>query len=112
MQSDSTLQALKAVLSTFHDNKESFIQNGSQTGASGIINHLNIPKLHTLHRWLSNIPNLGSTDNYCTEMGETLHILMCKLAYQATNWKDYDEQIIWYLICQESLLLFRNYLCW
>ncbi|KAF9502754.1 hypothetical protein BS47DRAFT_1462307 [Hydnum rufescens UP504] len=112
MQSDSTLQALKAVLSTFHDNKESFIQNGSQTGASSIINHLNIPKLHALHCWLSNIPNLGSTDNYCTEMGETLHILMCKLAYQAMNRKDYEEQIIRYLIHQESLLLFRNYLCW
>ena len=112
MQSDSTLLALEAALSTFHGNKHSFIQNGSQTGASGPLDHLNIPKLHALHHWLSNILDLGSTDNYCTEMGVTLHILMCKLAYQATNRKDYDEQIIWYLIHQESLLLFRDYLCW
>jgi hypothetical protein len=112
MQSDSTLLALEAALSTFHDTKHSFIQNGSRTGASGPINHMNIPKLHALHRWLSNIPDLGSTDNYCTEMGETLHILMCKLAYQVTNRKDYEEQIIRYLIRQESLLLFSNYLRW
>jgi hypothetical protein len=49
LQSDITLNALKLALSTFHKNKGVFIENGSQTGSSGIIEHMNIPKVHALH---------------------------------------------------------------
>ncbi|KAF9516179.1 hypothetical protein BS47DRAFT_1292709, partial [Hydnum rufescens UP504] len=81
LQSNMTLDALKLALSNFHKNKEIFIQNGSQTGSAGVIDHMNIPKVHALHRWMTNIPDLGTTNNYCTEIGETLHIVMCKMAY-------------------------------
>ncbi|KAF9513022.1 hypothetical protein BS47DRAFT_1372641 [Hydnum rufescens UP504] len=97
LQSDMTLDALKLALSNFHKNKEIFIQNGSRTGSAGVIDHMNIPKVHALHQWMTNIPDLGTTNNYCTEIGETLHI-------------EYIEQIIRYLIRLESLHLYRGYL--
>ncbi|KAF9503450.1 hypothetical protein BS47DRAFT_1309751, partial [Hydnum rufescens UP504] len=93
LHSNLSLQELQVALTTFHDNKGVFITNGTHHQ-----NHMNIPKLHALHHWLPNIIDLGTMDNYCTKTGETLHLLMCKAAYKATNRKEYDEQIICYLI--------------
>ncbi|KAF9505545.1 hypothetical protein BS47DRAFT_1260144, partial [Hydnum rufescens UP504] len=62
LQSDMTLDALKLAHSNFQKNKEIFIQNGSQTGSVGVIDHMNIPKVHALHQWMTNIPDLGTTD--------------------------------------------------
>ncbi|KAF9509825.1 hypothetical protein BS47DRAFT_1365013 [Hydnum rufescens UP504] len=82
LHSDSSLQELQVALSVFHDNKCIFIVNGACHQ-----DHMNIQKVHALHHWASNIVDLGTTDNYCTETGKTLHILMCKAAYKATNHK-------------------------
>ena len=49
LQSDVTLDELKSALSAFHKNKDIFVQNGSRTGSAGVIDHMNIPKVHALH---------------------------------------------------------------
>ncbi|KAF9513228.1 hypothetical protein BS47DRAFT_1362572 [Hydnum rufescens UP504] len=49
LQSDTTLDALKTALSTFHKNKDIFVQNSSHAGTARVIEHMNIPKLHALH---------------------------------------------------------------
>lgn len=107
MHSDATLESMKEDLRIFWANVGAFHDNGAR-----IIEHFNIPKLHALHHYLENIQNLGTADNYSTEIGETLHISMCKLAYQATNKKNYSEQIIRYLVRMEAVHLYKGYLAW
>jgi len=107
MHSDKTLESMRADLQVFWDNVDAFRDNGARA-----MEHFNIPKLHALHHYVKNIQNLGTADNYSTEIGETLHIPMCKAAYRATNHKSYSQQIIRYLTRQESLHLYGAYLSW
>jgi hypothetical protein len=64
LHSDTSLNALQAALSMFHDNKNAFIVNGSRAGTSGPIDPMNIPKLHALHHYVMTIQDLGASDNY------------------------------------------------
>ena len=107
MHSDTTLESMKVNLQAFWDNVDAFHNNGAR-----IIEHFNIPKFHILHHYIQNIRNLGTADNYSTEIGETLHISMCKLAYRSTNRKNYSQQIIRYLVRMEAVHLYKAYLCW
>ena len=113
LQSEETLKLMQEDLTTFWANVNVFIANGTRIGEAGnIIDHFCIPKLHLLLHYVSNIHDLGVIGNYSTEIGETLHIFFCKDAYKATNRKDYDAQIISYLIRVESLEQYRAYLAW
>ena len=113
LQSEKTLESMREDLVAFWANVGVFIANGARVGEGGdIIDHFHIPKLHLLHHYAANIRDLGAIGNYSTEIGETLHISFCKEAYKATNRKDYDAQIISYLVRIESLEQYRAYLAW
>ncbi|KAJ7291698.1 hypothetical protein C8J57DRAFT_219441 [Mycena rebaudengoi] len=55
---------------------------------------------------------LGSADGYNTESPERLHIDFAKKAYQATNHRDYVEQMALWLQRQEAVALRCSYLAW
>jgi len=113
MHDESTLLKLEDALQNFHTAKSIFITNGSRQGANGgIIEDLNIPKLHMLHHWWDNITTSGTSDNFCTEVGEALHRIGPKAAYKSTNKKEYEYQMIWYFVWFEALHLFSAYSEW
>lgn len=60
IHSAETLDALDSALSAFHDDKDIFITLGVRTG-------FNIPKLHSLQRYVRCIKLFGTTDKYNTE---------------------------------------------
>ena len=59
--------------------------------------HFNLPKLHAAEHFLRSIRRFGTTDNYNTESTERLHIDLAKDAYDATNGKEYIQQMIHWL---------------
>ena len=111
LHSDSTLALMQHDLEIFRRNRTVFILNGSRTIKNAPA-HMRIPKLHYLPHTASNIRDLGTTDNFSTETCESLHITHCKNAYKATNRRAFRSQIIQYLIRQESLSLYSNYMSW
>lgn len=113
VHTESSLLAMDEQLKLFWASRESLLRSGARRGKNGEINHLKIPKLHVLCHFTDNIRDLGTCDNYSTEVGETLHISMCKIAYKGTNrGKTYKRQMIKYLIRHEKIFLYRAYLAW
>ncbi|KIJ28463.1 hypothetical protein M422DRAFT_189728, partial [Sphaerobolus stellatus SS14] len=55
---DSTLAQLVNYNAFFHRYKNIFISTGVQRGKNGIINHFNIPKIHTCHHYLEFIRHI------------------------------------------------------
>lgn len=66
-----TLGYLKDALDCFNGNREYFI-------TALVRDDFNIPKFHSLLHYIASIENLGTTDNYNTEMFEHLHIDFAK----------------------------------
>lgn len=113
LHSDDSINLMKTDLARFWENVGVFISLAARTGDSGnVIDHFRIPKLHMLLHYFENIMDLGTVDNYSTEICESLHIPYCKKAYKATNRKEYDQQIIRYLERMEALNSYNGYLAW
>jgi len=90
-----TIACLQDSLSTFHDNKEVFVDLGVQE-------HFNLSKLHSLIHYASSIRLFGTTDNYNMEQSEHLHIDFTKNAYCMMNHKDeYSQMTVWLECCQK-----------
>ncbi|CDO77773.1 hypothetical protein BN946_scf185041.g5 [Trametes cinnabarina] len=105
IHSTSTLNALEAALSAFHEDCEIFVTLGVRTGFV-------IPKLHSLTHYVRCIKLFGTTDNYNTEMSERLHIDFAKNAYRATNHKDEYPQMTKWLEHREKIVRHANYILW
>ncbi|EIW51487.1 uncharacterized protein TRAVEDRAFT_41080 [Trametes versicolor FP-101664 SS1] len=105
IHSAETLDALDSALSAFHDDKDIFITLGVRTG-------FNIPKLHSLQRYVRCIKLFGTTDKYNTETSERLHIDFTKDAYRATNHKDEYPQMTRWLERREKIAHHSNYVLW
>ena len=103
VHTSKTIKALQKVLEGFHKNKILFI-------AEGIREHFNIPKIHAMVHYLAAIQSRGSLDGYNTESPERLHIDYAKEAYQATNKKEYVQQMTVWLERQEAVARFMAYL--
>ena len=80
LNSVSDLKTMAKYLSDFHKNKNIFIENGSR----GEMNHLRIPKLHTLLHYLENTYQLGVPDNFSTETPESLRCVRNHIRLQTT----------------------------
>ena len=70
--------------------------------------HLNIPKLHSLVHYAESIRNLGTTDNYNTEVFERLHIDCAKKAWRASNHRNVRPQMTKWLERQEKIAMFET----
>jgi Plavaka transposase len=95
--STKTLQLLDEALKDFHRFKNCFIRNGARRGSSKVVmNHFRIPKLAGLHMFSYHIPRMGSSMQFSTEIIETSHIQAAKLAFKATNRKNFVAQMCAY----------------
>ncbi|KAJ3925403.1 MAG: hypothetical protein NXY57DRAFT_1051695 [Lentinula lateritia] len=82
---DESLTMVETSLSTFHANKDIFIELGARE-------HFNFPKIHYLCHFVPGFKLFGTSDNYNTETTERLHIDFTKDAYRASNRKDESLQ--------------------
>jgi hypothetical protein len=103
--SEASLSGLQAALDAFHRHKQVFIDIGART-------HFNIPKLHSMQHYINSIIDLGSLDGYTTDISERLHIDFAKLAYRASNRKQYLYQMVTWLERREKIARFEDYIQW
>lgn len=101
----TTLNRLQEALDTFHEFKDIFVQEG-------IREHFRIPKIHSMEHYTAFIRSKGSCPNFNTELSERLHINYAKQGYQASNRRDYMEQMVVFLTRREKILRFKSYLLW
>lgn len=106
VQSTETLRLLQDALNRFHADKHHLSDEAACDDG------WHIPKLEMMHNVASLITQTGSAPQYTAERLERCHITMSKMAYRATNHKDYEEQMCRYLDRQEKLYLFDMYLRW
>lgn len=97
------LQEMDRAWSAFHENKKIFQE-------LEIGEHSNIPKIHSMSHYVSAIQSHGTLDN--TESPERLHIEFAKLAYRATNKRDYTVQMEKWLDRQDAVRCYETYLQW
>lgn len=102
---DDTLSYMDDALTTWHQNKNVFIE-------AGVRDDLNIPKFHSLQHYVEAIHFLGTTDNYNTEMFECFHIDFAKKGYRASNKRDEVPQMTQWLSRQENINSFDRELSW
>ncbi|KIJ31667.1 hypothetical protein M422DRAFT_266567 [Sphaerobolus stellatus SS14] len=103
--STKTLQYMQDELIEFHKYKHIFKKHK-------IREHFNIPKLHSMLHYVSSIWTHGTLDGYNTELPEQLHINLAKEGYRASNQRNYVQQIIKWLRCQESIDAYTAFLSW
>ncbi|KAI0342945.1 hypothetical protein BDW22DRAFT_1439756 [Trametopsis cervina] len=101
-----SLVQLKTAWLNFHTHKQVFVRLGIRQNFNGI------PKLHSMSHYIDSIRCLGAADGYSTEGPERLHIDFAKLAYRASNRKQYIQQMTVWLERQDSVRRFSNYLTW
>lgn len=101
----STLEQMADALQKFHDNKAVFVE-------MGIRQHFNIPKVHWLNHYVASIIDFGSCDGLSTEISERLHIDFAKMAYRASNRKDYVRQMVIWFSRREKVRWFQGFLRW
>ncbi|KAJ3552988.1 hypothetical protein NP233_g12749 [Leucocoprinus birnbaumii] len=92
-------------LDEFHSLKNVFIKLKAHE-------HFNIPKLHALLHYIAAIIALGTPDGYNTESPERLHIDFAKVAYRASNCRDYIKQMALWLQQCEAVWVRECYIDW
>ena len=60
------------------------------------IYNFQFPKMHLLSHICERIRQMGSPDNFSTDVSELLHVEMVKEAYRSTNRVSFEEQMLWY----------------
>jgi hypothetical protein len=102
---ESSIQKLERAWAEFHRSKDVFVE-------LGICENFNFPKMHSPAHYPSAIRRLGSLNGYNTEAFERLHIDMAKVAYRASNRKDYIAQMSQWIQRREDCSRFRCYQDW
>ena len=74
-----SLQAVEAALKSFHDNREIF-------RTSGVVDHFNYPRQHSLKHYITMIRAYGSPNGLCSSMTENKHIKAVKKPWRQSNW--------------------------
>lgn len=100
-----TLAQLQKCLETFHANKDILVE-------LEVREDFNIPKLHNIQHYVEAICALGSADGYNSESPERLHIDFAKDGYNASNKRDYLEQMAVWFQRQQAVFLRSAYLLW
>ncbi|KAI0368210.1 hypothetical protein BV20DRAFT_1054195 [Pilatotrama ljubarskyi] len=101
----ATLSQMRDALARFHANKQVFVDLGIRT-------HFNVHKLHWMQHYITSIIDFGSCDGLSTEISERLHIDYVKLAYRASNRKDYIQQMLTWLARREKMKWLHDYVDW
>lgn len=110
---DESLKELRNVIKAFQSDKSAWLSaNARRSGDGGVIDHLDIPKIHTPHHLPDDIEQKGSTDNYSSETPEHYHIENLKNAYPFTNHREYQTQMIRWLVRRERIYEFAAWQSW
>jgi hypothetical protein len=110
--STTTLGYLSKALNVFHSLKNVFINNGGRRGKKNVINHFRIVKLSALHMYAYHIPLMGTSPQYSTEITETCHQLMAKVAYKATNHRNFVVQMCSFMNRKDRVKLMEELIRW
>lgn len=105
VQTQTSLECLDSAWKMFHETKSIFVN-------LGIREHFNIPKLHSMSHYVASIQMLGTTDGTNTENSERSHIDFVKVAYRASNKKDFTSQMTKWLDRQNKIHDFEAFLSW
>lgn len=73
-----SLQAIKAALRSFHTNREIF-------KLSGVVNHFNYPRQHSLKHYVDMIRAFGSPNGLCSSITENKHIKAVKKPWRRSS---------------------------
>ncbi|KAI0258067.1 hypothetical protein BC834DRAFT_799640, partial [Gloeopeniophorella convolvens] len=104
-QTTRTIAGLLKALDRFHQSKHVVIN-------TGIREHFEIPKVHSMVHYAAFIESHGAVVGFNTETPERLHIDFAKRAYRATNKRDYTSQMTQWLRRQEAVDVADAYLTW
>ncbi|KAJ3001374.1 hypothetical protein NUW54_g6465 [Trametes sanguinea] len=101
----ATLRQMQDALDRFHSSKQVFV-------TMGIRDHFNVQKLHWMQHYLTSIIDFGTCDGLSTDISERLHIDCVKMAYRASNRKEYVKQMLAWLSRREKMRWLSNYISW
>ncbi|KAK7433564.1 hypothetical protein VKT23_020718 [Stygiomarasmius scandens] len=105
VHTDESLKAMDAAWDNFHEYKAIFEE-------LGIRRHFNISKLHNVSHYSESIRSRGTTDGFNSESSERLHIDFAKVAYRATNKRNFRSQMVTWLTRHEAVQRRDAFLRW
>ncbi|KAJ3846007.1 hypothetical protein EV368DRAFT_53336, partial [Lentinula lateritia] len=97
LHTNESLERMDEALRTFHAHKDAAFVD------TGIRQAFNIPKVHSMNHYTPMILSIGAAPGYNTEWSERLHIDFAKLAYRASNKRDYIKQMTCWLDRREKV---------
>ncbi|KAG2134157.1 uncharacterized protein EDB93DRAFT_1092883 [Suillus bovinus] len=111
VHSPATLQSMEQALSDFHSFKGTIIEAAARKGKKGIKEDFFIPKLELLQSFKGTVQRLGTLMQFSANTTERLLITHCKDLFSQTSRqsKDFMEQCVRLLNCQESMEVFDLY---
>ncbi|KAG1867447.1 hypothetical protein C8R48DRAFT_793878 [Suillus tomentosus] len=112
VHSPQSLQSMVQALSDFHSFKDTIVQAKARKGKKGIKEDFFIPKLELLQSFDGTIKKLGTLMQFSADLTEQLLITHCKDLFPWTSpqIKDFTEQCVRILNCQESMEMFGLYM--
>ena len=112
VHTDSSIAAMDQALAEFHTWKHSIIALGARKGASGTINHFNIPKLELMMSFARQTKANGILIQFTADTTERLLIMHCKTPFQRTSRQahTYVNQVAEILNREETIRTFDLYL--
>ncbi|KAG1842345.1 hypothetical protein F4604DRAFT_1689986 [Suillus subluteus] len=107
----SSISTMNASLQEFHRFKGSITLAEARRGASGPIDHFQIPKLELLTSFGRAIPNIGTILQYTADVSERMLITHCKTPFERTSHQrsTFTQQIIRILDREDSARQFDLY---
>ncbi|KAG1777252.1 hypothetical protein EV702DRAFT_1197580 [Suillus placidus] len=111
VHSPETLQSMQQALLDFHSFKDTIIEAKARKGKKGVKEDFFIPKLELLQSFKGTIQRLGTLMQFSADTTERLLITHCKDLFSRTarQSKDFMEQCVRLLNCQESMEIFDLY---
>ncbi|KAG1735664.1 uncharacterized protein EDB91DRAFT_1238174 [Suillus paluster] len=111
IHTESTIEAMQASLPEFHDCKAAILEAEVRQGESSVKEDFYIPKLKLLLSFAESIRNNGGLIQFTADISERLLITHCKSPFTRTSkQKDFGEQIVHILDCQEQMRQFDPYI--
>ncbi|KAG1819057.1 uncharacterized protein BJ212DRAFT_1446201 [Suillus subaureus] len=111
VHSPETLRSMEQALSDFHVCKGAIIEAEARKGKKGVKEDFFIPKLELLQSFKGTVQRLGTLMQFSADTTECLLITHCKdlFSWMARQSKDFTEQCVQLLNCQEYMEIFDLY---
>ena len=111
IHTELSIQHMEASLAEFHMTKTAIITAGARRGKNTVKEDFNIPKLKLLLSFAHAIRRSGGLIQYTADISEWLLITHCKTPFTRMNQqRDFAQQIVHLLDCEECIRLFDLYL--